>query len=218
MPVIDVHHPHQPVHGWRDFFIHLITITIGLLIALGLEGCVEWLHHLHIAHEARASLHTEIADNAKEITKAAGELHERQKELKADVAVLKYLIKNKTMPEHGSLAIDFRISTLKDVSWKTAQSTGAIAYMPYAEAHDYSDIYNRQDELYASEQQAARDAITSLAPFINSSDGDPDPTPEEAAEIEQKIEILQGQLLLVDSLLAALDRQYQKYLSGLPHT
>jgi hypothetical protein len=35
--VIEVHPPEEPLHGWRDFLIHLATITIGLLIALSLE-------------------------------------------------------------------------------------------------------------------------------------------------------------------------------------
>jgi len=39
---MDVHPPHGAIHGWRDFFVHLIVITLGLLIALGLEGIVEW--------------------------------------------------------------------------------------------------------------------------------------------------------------------------------
>ena len=37
---MDVHAPHEPIHTWRDFFIHLITITVGLLIAISLEGMV----------------------------------------------------------------------------------------------------------------------------------------------------------------------------------
>ncbi len=32
--MLDVHAPHETVHGWRDFFTHIATITIGLLIAL----------------------------------------------------------------------------------------------------------------------------------------------------------------------------------------
>ena len=62
-PVIDVHPPHQPIHGWRDFFLHLATISIGLLIALSLEGLVEWQHHRHLVHEAQASLYGEIKTN-----------------------------------------------------------------------------------------------------------------------------------------------------------
>ena len=33
--------PHEKIHGFKDFLVHLFTITIGLLIALGLEGCAE---------------------------------------------------------------------------------------------------------------------------------------------------------------------------------
>jgi hypothetical protein len=214
--VIDVHAPHNAVHGWRDFFIHIITITIGLLIALGLEGCVEWMHHRHLVHEAEQSLHAEIHDNSAEITNAVADLHQRQAELKNDVTVLKYLIKNKKMPEHASMSIGFHISTLDDVSWKTAQSTGALSYMPYAQAQDYSDIYSTQNELYASEQQAARDAIISLAPFMDENKDDPDPTPAEATEMKQKIEVLQGQLMLVENLMLSLDKSYKKYLEAHP--
>lgn len=129
--------------------------------------------------------------------------------------MLRFVIKNKELPERSSLTVRFDISTLRDVSWRTAQSTGAVAYMPYSSAQDYSDIYGTQEELYASEQQAARDAIISLAPFIDTSQADPpDPTPEEALQIEQQIQILQGQLLLVDSLMSSLDQQYKTYLAA----
>ena len=39
--MLDVHPPHNPTHTWRDFFIHIATIVIGLLIAIGLEQSVE---------------------------------------------------------------------------------------------------------------------------------------------------------------------------------
>jgi hypothetical protein len=34
--MLDVHPPHNPTHTWRDFFIHIATIVIGLIIAVGL--------------------------------------------------------------------------------------------------------------------------------------------------------------------------------------
>lgn len=58
--MLDVHPPHEPVHGPRDFFLHLFTITIGLLIALGLEASVEALHHRHQREEAEAKIRQEI--------------------------------------------------------------------------------------------------------------------------------------------------------------
>ena len=62
--MLDVHPPHEPLYNWRDFFVHLATITIGLLIALSLEGCVEWRHHRNLVREAEESLQREIRTNA----------------------------------------------------------------------------------------------------------------------------------------------------------
>jgi hypothetical protein len=66
-PVIDIHPPHQAAHSWRDIFVHLATITVGLFIALSLEGCVEWQHHRHLVHEARENIRSEMQDNQKEL-------------------------------------------------------------------------------------------------------------------------------------------------------
>ncbi len=213
-PVLDVHPPHESIHGWRDFLLHLFTITIGLLIALSLEGLVEWQHHRHLVHEAEASLHAEIQNNAKDMPETLAGVHKEQADLKQDVVVIKYLIKNHKMPDKASMTIDFRIHSFEDVSWKTAQTTTALSYMPYIRAQEYADIYSLQDELFNSEQQAVRDTILSLAPFMNDSKDDPDPTVEQAEALKQKIEILQGQLSLVDNFMTGLDKEYKKFLAA----
>jgi hypothetical protein len=56
---MEVHPPHQPLHSWKDFWIHLGTITIGLLIAISLEQSVEKLHHLHQRHQLEEQLRGE---------------------------------------------------------------------------------------------------------------------------------------------------------------
>ncbi len=45
--MLDVHPTHSTTHTWRDFFIHIATIAVGLLIALCLEQTVEALHRHH---------------------------------------------------------------------------------------------------------------------------------------------------------------------------
>lgn len=214
--VIDVHPPHEPIHGWRDFLLHLLTITIGLLIALSLEGLVEWQHHRHLVHEAEASLRTEIENNAKGLADAITALHKNQDDLKHDVTVLKYIIKNHRAPEKNNMTLGLGIRTFDDVSWKTVQSTTALSYMPYSQAEEYSNIYSTQAQLNNAEQQAARDAIISLAPFMNISNDDPDPTEGQANDIKQKVEVLQGQLTLVEGLMNSLDREYKKFLAAHP--
>jgi hypothetical protein len=42
--MLEVHAPHQTPHSWKDFFIHIATIVLGLLIAVGLEQMVERIH------------------------------------------------------------------------------------------------------------------------------------------------------------------------------
>lgn len=214
--MLDVHPPHEPVHGVRDFILHLTTITIGLFIALSLEGLVEWQHHRHLVHEAEASLHDEIKTNAQDIQGTLDELHKQQANLKHDVVVLKYVMQNHKMPDHDSMEVTFHIQTFESVSWKTAQNTGALAYMSYDQAKQYSDIYATQNDLAGSEQQAARDAIISLGPFLNLDDKDPNPTEAQAASMKDKIEILQGQLLLVDSFMQGLDLEYKHFLAAHP--
>jgi len=44
-PMLDVHAPHESIHTWKDFLIHIATIVVGLLIAIGLEQTVEAIHH-----------------------------------------------------------------------------------------------------------------------------------------------------------------------------
>jgi hypothetical protein len=214
--VIDVHPPNEPIHGWRDFFLHLTTITIGLLIALSLEGCVEWRHHRHLAHQAETSLHTEIRQNSKAVQEYLVVLHKQQEALVKDVVILKYIIKNQKAPDASKISIEFNITSLDNVSWKTAQSTGALSYIPYELAQEYGDIYATQDVLEVAEQQAARDLIISVGPFINSGKDDPDPTGGQAESTKQKIEVLQGQLIMVNSLSETLDGQYKKFLAAHP--
>ena len=61
--MLDVHPPHSPTHTWKDFFIHIATIVIGLLIAVGLEQIVEAIHHRHQMHRLEESLAEEVAQN-----------------------------------------------------------------------------------------------------------------------------------------------------------
>lgn len=57
--MLDVHPPHSPAHTWKDFFTHIATIVVGLLIAVGLEQTVESIHHHREAEQLREDLHSE---------------------------------------------------------------------------------------------------------------------------------------------------------------
>jgi len=61
--MLDVHPPHHAASTWRDFFIHIATIVIGLLIAVALEQTVEYIHHRHQRHQLQEDLHNEAEQN-----------------------------------------------------------------------------------------------------------------------------------------------------------
>jgi hypothetical protein len=61
--MLDVHVPHKTEHTWRDFIIHIATITVGLFIAIGLEQTVEYFHHLHPRHQLEEDLRDELRTN-----------------------------------------------------------------------------------------------------------------------------------------------------------
>src|SRR5579862_4171573 len=55
-PMLDVHAPHQSVHTWKDFLVHIAAIVIGLIIAVSLEQTVELFHHRHQREQLEAAL------------------------------------------------------------------------------------------------------------------------------------------------------------------
>jgi hypothetical protein len=72
--MLDVHPPHEAAHTWKDFFIHIATIVVGLLIAIGLEQTVEFFHHRHQLHQLEQSLDQELDRNHRLAQKDIAEL------------------------------------------------------------------------------------------------------------------------------------------------
>ncbi|MDP9102557.1 MAG: hypothetical protein M3N05_00935 [Pseudomonadota bacterium] len=57
---MDIHKP-KAAHNWREFLTEIGTIVCGILIALGLEQVVEARHWAEVVHEAKHSIHDELA-------------------------------------------------------------------------------------------------------------------------------------------------------------
>jgi hypothetical protein len=183
---------------------------------LSLEGIVEWRHHLHLVHSAEASLHSEIVGNSQNIDAALKELDQEQRALVHDAEMLKAIIRNSNDVPRTGWEIGFKLLTFQDVSWKTAQNTGALSYMSYAQAQEYSEIYSTQTLLETTEQQGVRDAIISSAAFRNTTATDPNPDAVQAAAILQNIEVQEGQLDLVEKILSKLATEYKEFLAAHP--
>jgi hypothetical protein len=137
---MDVHAPHQPVHTWKDFAIHLAVVTIGLFIALMMEAGVEYWHHRHIVAEASANIREEIKENQEAAQKNLGYVQQSVDTIKNNVKTL-HVMMARPKDFHGSLTNTMRFESFHDAAWQTARDTGALSYMPYEEVQRYSDIY-----------------------------------------------------------------------------
>jgi hypothetical protein len=210
--MLDVHPPHERMHGFRDFILHLFTITIGLFIALSLEGCMEWHHHRTLVHEAEADLRVEIEKNSGNLVFLRKQIDEQQKQLDDDLTVLAQMQLHPTAP-HGQLGFAFRWSSFDDTAWKTAQSTGALAYMPYPDASAYSNIYAMQNEVFNGEKDVTDEVLRSAA-FPSTTPDNWLPTPAQADDLRTHIGLLRMRLMLLRSYLDGLDSIYKNYNSA----
>jgi len=139
---MEVHPPDHPILTPRDFFVHLFTITVGLLIALGLEGLVEVAHHHHLLHTAEFNLHAELRENRKSLGIDEQQLLSSESALTSNIAVLDAIKSHRI----SSTPFDFHWywSGMQTAAWDTARNTGAIALMPYDHAQGYSMLYSQQ--------------------------------------------------------------------------
>jgi hypothetical protein len=136
--MLDVHPPEHPAHSWKDFFIHIATIVVGLLIAVGLEQTVEWVHHRHQLAEVRAALDQERDLNLHRIELNRGLTARMDAYLSEDAKLLQRHAAGDSGPLAGKLHYDWEIYALSDAAWQTATQSAVLGLMP-----------DRARELYA---------------------------------------------------------------------
>jgi hypothetical protein len=139
-PMLDVHAPHEAVHSWKDFSIHIAAIAVGLLIAIGLEQTVEHFHRLHQLDQARRELTTELEDNRKVLDQIRADAQAIKVQLEKNIALL-----HTSQVSHDAigqpLAYDNRAHWPLDGPWKVATQNGSLSLMPRAELAHYTYVH-----------------------------------------------------------------------------
>jgi hypothetical protein len=160
---MDVHAPHEPIHSWRDIAIHLGIVTVGLFIALSLEGLVEHIHNRHLLAEARANVRQELENNHQA---AQQDLVLLQKNIDLQKANIQAIHNLQDHPKfHGSVKNSMSFNSLDDAAWRTARDTGALSFMPYDEVQRYSELYMLEDVINKQVTLIAQNDFLAAAPF-----------------------------------------------------
>ena len=129
---MDIHKP-KPWHGWRELAKEVGTIVIGVLIALGAEQAVEWLHQRHEVEEARSAIRVELADD---LTYAEITMVEDRCALGLGQVIIGWT-KGGPRPQPAAMISPVFAFTI----WDASQS-GPVSHMPQAEKFGYARLYD----------------------------------------------------------------------------
>jgi hypothetical protein len=136
-PMLDVHAPHQTVHTWKDFLVHIAAIAIGLLLALALEQFVEYIHERHQLTAARRELVVEVAENRRTWALNVTEASRIEQELNADLKIIQGV---RARAPIGNLKFDYSVNfyATKDGPWQAVRQSGSLNLMPHEETQTYA--------------------------------------------------------------------------------
>jgi hypothetical protein len=162
--MLDVHPPHAPTHTWRDFFLHIATICVGLLIAIGLEQSVEALHHTHQRHQLDEDLINEAKSNQQIIARDL-RLHDLEPWfLQTEAAVASAVPQggklHLTLPPPPCIAGSVGTAAVRyfapsEAVWTAARESSLITLLPAEQArmqarlaHNYLLLSTARDHVY----------------------------------------------------------------------
>jgi len=210
--MLEVHPPHSKINSVGEFFLHLLTITVGLFIALALESAVERIHHRHQREQAESDLRQEIRANNTQLAASHKAIAREQANLVRAMAFLEAHEANKPYDSSG-MSLAFSIVPLSDASWRTASATGVLIYMDYDHVQLYAAAYHMQDEFADMEQ----DSLDSFLQLHSYAVGNPDltrMTPQEAGEALVDVRHAYAHLDALEGIGQTLGADYKQALAG----
>ncbi len=202
--------PPAKKYSFADYLFQFVTITAGVLIALLINGVVELSNNRRLVADARATIAREIADNKRDVdatlTGIKGDLENFESAIKFanDMLTAKKTNINK-------LDFHLNLAELSSSAWRTAERTGALSHMDYAEVQKYSKLYDSQDLIVQQQrnlvgQLAAATAI--LSPGFN-----PDnPNPRDLELFRERLMTLRASLSLHADMARGLAKNYAEAL------
>ena len=215
---MEIHAPHHPALTLKDALVHLCIVTVGILIALSLEGTRQWWEHRELVAETRARLESEIQGNRDSIQTVLKSLGPAKPRFLHAIDVVSDL----SNPDHAKAAESLfgegtgnvtamSFAYFNTAAYSTAQVTGALGFMEYSDALRYADAYDLQ-ALYARMQDSAEKDV--IAAGMLGTSLQQKPTTAEIADVERQLRLALGGLVVLENIAKKLDELYAKALSA----
>lgn len=210
-PMLDIHVPDHATRTWRDFLTHIATIVIGLLIAIGLEQLVEYAHHRHQLHEARAAIRAEMEVNTQLLDEILAATQAAEADMQRNAAMLQATSPSDTTPT-SALHYLWEIPYPHSNAWQDAKASGAVNFMAPGEraAADYiygdGDLAEHFAMAWLTSNNAAA-AIAHSAPTLNAL------TADDRAELLKLTRQTEGEIESYRLLIGFDQESIKRYLS-----
>ena len=217
--MLEVHPPHENVHTWRQFFIHIAAITIGLLIAIGLEQTVVYFHHRHQLQEARRELAVELESNRRVVGINLEAARKITADLDADMTLLRAVQTSPTSQSPAPIRskLVYGLGNFywpKDATWQAVKQNGSLGLMAHDELHYYVYIY--EDIAIIMEQLSEMGARMEVASAIARRSPDGNLTPRDIEELITATSEVQAKLAYSTLLLRLEENALQKKVEEIP--
>ncbi len=214
--MLDVHPPHEAAHTWSDFLIHIATIVVGLVIAVGLEQTVEFFHHRHQLYEAREAIHSELEVNTQLLDAILSATHNAQNAMQRNTQLLQVSSPDDKTPT-SSLEYPWGIPYPRSNAWQDARASGAVNDMSPSERAEADYIYGDLGlaENFAMswlQQNNIAAAIARSAPTIGQL------TPQAREQLLKATLETEGQIVSYRMLVSFDQRAMKRYLTFPPHS
>lgn len=160
---MEIEVPEHPIMTWKQFFIHMGTIVLGLLIAISLEQTVEWLHHRHQRHQLIEDMRQEAEENIKVIDEDTRLLNQELSTLRSVADLL-----DSAPVEKGNISIDIskefapqsQVENMTSPSrgtWTVARDAGLVPLLRHEQARIYTRLdFEAEQELKAEDEATLR--------------------------------------------------------------
>jgi len=192
--MLDVHPSPHAATSWREFFVHIATIVLGLLIAVGLEQTVLFLEHRHEIAETRKVLALARRQNDLRGAGAAQEWRRQVAAIRTNIAVFRYLQQHPGAPAAqwpGHILWPLRTLSFDDSAWLTAQQSGVLTLMPQSEERVDAGLYRNLSQYNELAEQ--RRALWQEAASYTMDE--PDASRLNQSQIEHELELLHRLML-----------------------
>ncbi|HEX4155196.1 MAG TPA: hypothetical protein VHY48_06250 [Acidobacteriaceae bacterium] len=145
---MELHAPEGGIHSWRDFFVHMATIVLGIMIAIGLEQSVEAIHHRYERRQLESDIHADLEANVKRV-EYDRRIYEGQRaalvELRAAVEARR-AGQDATTPDVSARRSATGVMP-SFAAWEAARQSGTLALLPNAEVRIDSRFLFQLDRL-----------------------------------------------------------------------